>query len=56
MTRKSVAAFTPPTLGTPKRDTPEIAELIWELRRLTASQLRQVTDTAKALRERQPDA
>ncbi|MDT0570857.1 helix-turn-helix domain-containing protein [Streptomyces sp. DSM 3412] len=45
-----------PTPGTPKLDAPEIAELIWELRRLTASQLRQVTDAAKALRERQPDA
>ncbi|MFF9773540.1 hypothetical protein ACF1HJ_07670 [Streptomyces sp. NPDC013978] len=45
----------PTTPSTPKLDAPGIAELIWELRRLTASQLQQVTDTAKTLRDQLPD-
>ncbi|MDX2599717.1 hypothetical protein PV379_07480 [Streptomyces caniscabiei] len=44
----------PTTPGTPKLDNPAVADLIWELRRLTVSQLHQVTDTAKTLRTHPP--
>ncbi|MDX2941658.1 MULTISPECIES: helix-turn-helix domain-containing protein [Streptomyces] len=51
----ALTAIPLPTPGTPKPDTPAVADLIWELRRLTVSQLHQVTDTAKALRTHPPD-
>ncbi|UUU30269.1 hypothetical protein JIX56_10375 [Streptomyces sp. CA-210063] len=53
---EALTGVSPPTTSTsPTPAVPGVAELIWDVRRLTASQLRHVGDTAEAMREQLPD-